>query len=365
MDPESVAAPAETSLRGATLTGVRWVASGSLLQQIAQFIVGIVLMRLLTPTDFGLLGMIVVFTGFILLFGELGLSTALIQSSEVTDDQLSTVFWLSLVLGCVAGAVAFLAAGSVAAFYDEPRLTLLMQLASIALLMSPLSAVPRALLSRQLRFKALAVVETTAMLLAGAVAITMAFHGFGVSSLVAQMIGFSLLHTLFCWIAIDWRPTRKVRFAAVRNLSEYGLNLVGATVLNYLVRNLDDLLIGKFVGSAGLGIYTRAYGLMLMPLSQVTRVVGRVLFPALSRVQHDVDLFKSVYLRTVSLIALVTIPIGVGLFVTAKPMILTLFGAQWLPVVPILQILCFVAVKQPISSTTGWIFEAKGRLTCC
>lgn len=152
-----------------------------------------------------------------------------------------------------------------------------------------------------------------------------------------------------------------IRKQAVNELWGFSSNLLGAQLLNYGVRNFDYLLIGRFVGSEGLGIYTRAYTTMLLPINQITAVVGRVMFPALSRIQSDLQKVKDVYLYANRIIALVTIPLMVGLIVVARPFVLTLFGPKWEAVIPILQILCLIGIKQPIGSTVGWIYQSQGR----
>ena len=361
MESEPLTSTTRQALRAATLSGVRWVGAGGLFQQLTQLLVGVLLMRILPPADFGLLGMVLVFAGFILLFGDLGLGQALIQRETISREQVSTVFWLSLIMGAGAGALTFISAGPIAAFYDEPRLVAITRLSALPVLLSSLQIVPKAMLAREMRFRSLMIAETSAIAVSGAIAVVMAAYGFGVFSLLAQMIAAPALNVLFCWAVLGWRPLFSMSLSSVRDLMSFGLNLVGSTVFNYVVRNTDNLLIGRFLGAAELGIYTRAYGLMLLPLNQITSVLGRVFFPALSRLQSDVTAFRMAYLRVNRAIALLAVPAAVGLFVVAEPFMLVIFGETWAPAAPVLQVLCFVAVKQPMNSTTGWIFQARGR----
>jgi PST family polysaccharide transporter len=163
------------------------------------------------------------------------------------------------------------------------------------------------------------------------------------------------------WTISSWRPQFLFRKNAIQELLRFSGNLLGFNLVNYWTRSADDLLIGKFVGSAGLGIYTKAYGLMLLPVRQITSVISDVMFPALSRIQNDIDRVRRVYLRANRIIGFVTIPMMCGLMAVAHPFVLALFGPKWEAVVPVLQILCFVGVKQPVGSTTGWIYQSQGR----
>ena len=163
------------------------------------------------------------------------------------------------------------------------------------------------------------------------------------------------------WILAGWRPRGGPQTFAIADLWKFSTNLAVANLFNYGTRNLDNLLIGKYVGPAALGLYTRAYALMLIPITQITTVLGRVMFPALSRIQDDKALVKGVYLRVNRFIALLSVPIAVGLFFCAEPLILVLFGEQWVEAAPVLKILCFLSLQQPLNSTTGWIYQSQGR----
>lgn len=356
--PEPAPAP---GLRRRTLTGIGWTTGSRVLRRVFHFGVTAVLAHLLTPTEFGLVAMVVVFTNFVGLFTEAGFRNALVQRPEVTGDHLSSVFWLNLAVGFGLFALAVAAGPWVADFYGEPVLAPLTALIGVNFLIGAFPVVHLALVQREMDFRALGIVEIVATVVAGGLAIGMALAGFGVWSLAAQLVAYTFVHAGGLWVVGDWRPSLRFVPAAVRDLLSYSANLLGFNVFNYWVRTADDLLVGKFVGSAGLGIYTRAYAAMLLPTGEISGIVGQVMFPALSRIQDDVDRVKAVYLRASRVIGLLTIPAVCGLFVVARPFVLAVFGPGWEPVVPVLQVLCLVGVKQPVGSTVGWLYQSQGR----
>ena len=321
----------------------------------------VVLARLLTPRDFGLAGMIVVFTGFAALFSEAGFGAALIQMKEIEERHLSSVFWLNIAMGAFLMSIALLGAPAVADFFDEPLLQPLMYVMALNLMIAPFGLVPAALLRRSMDFKLMTIVEIAAMAVSGGVAIVLALTGFGVWTLVWRGLLSSACGVLGLWMASDWKPQLLFQRKAVRELLNFSGNLLGFNTFNYWVRNADNLLIGKMVGSAGLGIYTRAYGTMLLPIRQITSVIGKVMFPALSRIQGDTERVKRAYLRATRAIGLITIPMMVGLFVLADSFVLATFGPKWAAVIPVLRVLSLVGIVQPIGSTVGWLYLSQGR----
>lgn len=356
--PEPEPAP---GLRRRTLTGIGWTTGSRVLRRAFHFGITAVLAHLLTPTEFGLVAMVTVFTNFVGLFTEAGFRNALVQRPEVTEDHLSSVFWLNLAVGVALAALAVAAGPWVAGFYGEPVLAPLTALIGVNFLIGAFPVVHLARVQRAMDFRALGIVEIVATVLGGGLAIGMALAGFGVWSLAAQLVAYTFVHAGGLWIVGDWRPGLRFVPEAVRDLLSYSANLLGFNVFNYWVRAADDLLVGKVVGSAGLGIYTRAYAAMLLPTGEIAGIVGQVMFPALSRIQDDVERVKAVYLQASRVIGLLTIPAMCGLFVVAGPFVLSVFGPGWEPVVPVLQVLCLVGVKQPVGSTVGWLYQSQGR----
>jgi hypothetical protein len=219
-------------LKQKTVSGLGWSMAGSIGKQGLQFAISIVLARLLTPEDFGLIGMIVVFIGIANLFSDLGLGSALIQMKSLEEKHLSSVYWLNLGVGFLLTVMFMIIAPLIANFYDEPQLESMVRYISVVFFIGAMSIVQKNLFFRSMRFKMLSVVEILAILIAGIIAISLAFSGFGVWSLVAQLVSFTALTTAFLWILSNWRPRFLIELQAIRELWPFSSNLLGAQILN-------------------------------------------------------------------------------------------------------------------------------------
>lgn len=340
---------------------VAWVSGAKVVAQIVGIGVSMVIARLLSPSDFGLMTMIAAFTGFVALFGELGLGAALVQRGDIGEEQVSTVFWINILTGVALGGLVAGASPFIARFYNEPQLYPLTLAISVNFLIAPLNMVHNAMLTREMRFSSLVLVETSAMLAGSVAVVTFALLGFGVWSLVFQGMCSTVVATCILWSISKWRPRRALKWGAVQDLIRFSAPLLGFSSINYWARKADDMLIGKRMGAAAVGMYDRAYGTMMMPLNEVSGALGRVMFPALSRMKDDKARVKAYYLRTVSIIAVITFPMMLFLFVLADPIVYVLYGPKWAPSVGVLKILSFVAMFQSIGTTVGWIYQSQGR----
>lgn len=349
------------NLREKTIAGVGWSTGARLIEQGIRFGVSIVLMRLLLPEDYGLVGMAMVFIGFAALFKEFGLSSALVQREEITDLQTSSVFWLNVTVGCGLAVLFYALAPLVASFYGESELESITQVLAVTYVVGAVSTVPQALLQREMAFDRLAKIQIPSVIVAGLLAIGMAFSGWGVWSLVAESLLLTGVGSLLVWWYVSWRPELVFSLTAIRDLISYGAGLTGFKFVNYWARKGDDLLIGRFIGSAELGIYTRAYSLMLLPITQIISMVSRVMFSALSTIQDDEERVRRAYLRVMRLLSFIIFPMMLGLYVVAESFVVTLFGQKWIEVTAIIQILCFVGLIQSLLNPTGWIYTSQGR----
>ena len=336
----------------------------SVIAQAAKALLGfggtIVLARLLTPADFGLVAMVVAVTGFLSLFREMGLSTATVQAKTITDAQVSSLFWLNTLVGILLTLLIVAVAQPIAWFYDRP------QLASIALVLAPgalLSAASsqhRALLRRRMRFTALAVIDVASYALALAVGIIMAARGAGYYALAVMPVLTDAGLAIGAWTACRWTPRRHVAIDEVRPLLATGRDLVGFDVVNYWARNLDNLLIGRFWGAAALGGYSRAYQIMMLPITLVSTPIGMVATSALSRID-DPAMYRATANSLVQKIALFTLPFAVVMIGAADWVVAVLLGSQWAAAAPILRVLGVAAVTQPVGHTAGWLLITQGR----
>lgn len=349
------------SLRESAASGVKWSTTSQAGRQVMQLATTVMLARLLSPSDFGLMSMAVVVIGFVNLFKDLGTASAVVQRRDPTEGFLSSVFWVNVVFGFLAMAVLFAGAPILASFYREPRLVPILEVLSLTFVISGLSILQQAIFERNLAFRALAKVEISAIVSGSIVGIALALLGAGVWSLVGQALAIATVTTALLWASSAWRPKAIFRWREIRSVSGYSLNFAGFNVLNYVMRNADYLLIGRFLGAQDLGYYTLAYRLLLYPVQNISWVISRVMFPVLSQIQDDNVRIGRVYLRVCGIVAMIAFPIMFGLWALAEPLILTVFGSRWTPVVLLLMILAPVGLIQSIATTVGVIYQVKGR----
>jgi O-antigen/teichoic acid export membrane protein len=351
--------PPTGGMSGTVANGASWSAIGRLGIQAIQFVAGLALSRLLTPADFGLLASVYVITTFSQLFFELGLTAALVEIRDRRPEDESTVFWINA-LGGVVFALLITAAGPlIADLFNQPRLTELAPLVALPFMLS-INVVQTARLQRSLRFKLIITVEVATSLIGTAVMVAAAFAGFGVYALTFGPIVQALSMSVIMFVVLPWKPTGFISTSSVRRLSRFSGGQLGTNVLNYWGRNADNLLIGKYLGSADLGYYNRGYNLMLLPVQQVTQVFGRVLFPALSAISSDHERVARGYRRTLRLINVASIPVLLGLAAVAPGLVPLLWGHQWTSTVILLQILCFAGIPQCVAGSVGWLFQSQG-----
>jgi O-antigen/teichoic acid export membrane protein len=349
------------NLRKQTLSGLGWSAASQILGQVLQFVTTAILSRILSPREYGLLGMVVVFTGFAATFSDLSLGASIIQKRDVSERHLNSVFWLNVLIGGLLTLVFVLAAPLIARFYGEPSLRLLTMVVAINFVLNSVNIVQSALLEKALNFRAKFWINIVAITISAAVALTMVFTGAGIWSLVAQSLVTTVVITGVMWCLSPWRPNLSFDLSAIRELMRFSNHLVGFSIINYWSRNFDKLVIGRVLGSAALGVYGLASRLMQLPLTNVTNVTHSVMFPALSAMQSNVESTRRVYLRANRMIALLTFPMMIGLSALAEPTILAVYGNKWRDAVGIVQILCFAGMSQSVYNTASWIFFSSGK----
>ncbi len=349
------------SLKHQVLTGVVWNTVARIGQQAVQFALSVILARLLLPDDFGSIGMILVFTSFVGMFADAGFGAAVIQHSHISDRHLQSVFWFNIASGLLLSAVMFVSAPFLAGFYQEPVLLSLTRGLSPVFVVISVGLVPTALMQRRLQFQTVARISLVATLASGTVAVAMAFLGAGVWSLAAQYLASHLVIAMLSLVLSGWYPRRTFSWASLKELLGFTSNLLGFNFVNYWARNADNMLVGKFIGAAALGFYSRAYGLMLMPITQIISVVSNVMFAALSTIKEDQVRVKNIFLRALGVISLLVFPLMTGLLVVAQPFVLVIFGEKWSGMVPTLRILALVGCIQSLVNPTGWLYLSQGR----
>jgi PST family polysaccharide transporter len=305
--------------------------------------------------------MVATITGLVGSFGDLGLSSATIQRAEVTHKQVSTLFWINVGVSLLIALVIAALAPGIAWFYHEPRLTAITLASAGAMVFGGLTAQHYALLTRQMRFGSMALVQTLPQLAGAIVGIALALAGWGYWSLVIMGIVGAVSTALVAWIAAGWRPGLPSRNSGVRSMLAFGGHLTGFNLLNYLTRNSDNILIGRFLGAAPLGIYAKAYGLLMFPVQQINAPVNGVVLPALSRLQDQPDQYRRYFLRAVEVLAFIGMPIIIFAFADARALVLTVLGPKWLGAVGIFRLLAPAALVGTVNLAPVWIFTSLGR----
>ncbi|HUQ31818.1 MAG TPA: lipopolysaccharide biosynthesis protein [Pyrinomonadaceae bacterium] len=328
---------------------------------VITMISAVVLARLLTPQDYGLIAMVAVFTNFTYLFRNLGLSAATMQRAEINHEQISTLFWVNVALSLVTMLVTAACAPLIAAFYHEPRLTWVTLGIVVGFIFGGLTVQHEALLKRQMRFAAIGTIDVVSMLVGLLVSVTLAWYGAGYWALVGGQLAIGASYAAGVWIVCDWRPSLPSKNSGVRSMLAFGSNLTGYNFLNYFSRNTDNLLIGRLWGSQQLGLYSRAYQLLLLPLDQVCSPLDGVAVTALSKLTDTPERYSRAYLRILEKLAMVTMP-GVALMVaTSDWLVHVMLGPKWVETGRIFAVLGVVGMLEPISLSIGWLLISQGR----
>jgi O-antigen/teichoic acid export membrane protein len=319
-----------------------------------------ILARLLEPKDFGLIGMATAFTGVLFLFRDFGLSTATIQRSTVSEQQSSTLFWVNSLLGALLALTTALFAPLVANFYHEPRLLWVTRLVATGFLFNGAGVQHSALLQREMRFTALALIEISSLIASTAVAICAALAGYGYWALVAMTVSHPLSSTIGLWLATSWVPGLPRRGIGLRSIMHFGGTVTLTSLILYLAFNLDKVLLGRFWGSEAIGIYGRAYQLIRIPTDNLNTTVGEVAFSALSRVQGDFGRLRRYFLMGYSLVLALTLPITVACGLFPHDIVEVLLGPKWKAAAPIFRLLAPTILVFAISNPLGWLLTSLG-----
>lgn len=345
---------------GSAKSGFIWSLLSQLIKTGSQTLSLIILARLLPASDFGLIAMASVITGFTFLFRDFGTVAAVIRSPNLTPRLLNSVFWFNIAVGLGLAAILIMLSPLVAWFFSEPRLRNVIWCLALVFPLGAPSLVHQALLERASNFKPVALIESLAALLGLCSAVWFAWSGWGVYSLVIQMIILATVTTVGLWLFSPWQPRKICSLTEIKGIWGFSANLVGVNTLNYFVRNVDNILVGRFLGASDLGYYSMAYRLLLWPLQNISSVIGRALFPVFSRMQADRGKLGTAYLRITAAITLVSAPLMCGLFVLREPFIVTLLGSEWLTVADLLKWLAPVGLYQAIFTTVGILYLTTG-----
>jgi len=354
------ATPAD--LREASVQGGAITMAAQALRFFMQMGCTMVMARLLSPRDFGLVAMATSFTGFLATFKDMGLSTATVQSRRITHPQLSSLFWINACIGLLLAALTGAVGPLLAWFYGRPQLIAISLVLGSVFLFNGLTIQGEALLKRRMRFGTLAALDLAALGAGILVAVLSAWLGIGFWALVIFSLVPAVCLACGTTIAARWRPSLPTRRSEIRHLLRFGGRMTGFNIVNYFARNLDNVLIGKFCGAHALGLYSRAYSLLMLPVLRINAPATSVALPVLSRLQDDAEKYASYYYRGLSFLVFFSMPAVAFLFLCADQVILVVLGEQWMDSVKIFRALGPAALVGTFNVASGWAYVSLGHV---
>lgn len=326
-----------------------------------QLICSVILARLLSPDEFGLVAMVTAITGFLIIFTDFGLTDATIQKTDINHKQISTIFWINVIGSGAVVLVIIALSPLVAWFYDEPRLKMITVIWSSSLFFAALSTQHIALLKRRMLFLKISIIEMIGVILSNVAAIILAMYGWSYWALVGRIVMLSIFVTLGAWLLCGWQPRLPAVRSGIRSMLEFGKNTSGFFIVNYFSRNLDKILIGWRFNAKELGFYHYAFYLFLLPTTQLTTSLRNVAVATLSRLRNDPEKYHYYYLNAIIILSFIGMPVSAFFVIISNDLILFLLGPQWAKTAEIFSILGAGAGVQIIYSTHYWIHTSLGR----
>lgn len=356
-----VSEPSHPDMRGRVVRGLVWVGASQVGLQLTRAAVAIVVARLLTPQEYGLAALALVFSSLVLVFSDLALGAALIQRPRLSAMDRDTAFWVTLASGALFTVLGVALSGPVAALYGQPEARPLLVVLSATFLVSALGATQQSLMLRDMDFRRVELLPMGGALAGGAGAVLVAALGGGAWAIIVQQVAATGVTTLLVWWRSAWRPRARFSGASLRDLGGFSAYMLGHRMLFYLQTNADRFLIGRFLGAGALGVYAVGYNTMLVPASKLGGPLQRVMSPAFSRIQDEPERIAAAWARVTRMMAAVSVPALAGLIVVAPDFVPVVLGGQWTAAVPVVQILAWVGIVQALQTLNNDILMARDR----
>lgn len=350
-----------SEIKKKTKNAVYWDFFSKFSTQGMQFLFSIILARILSPTEYGIIALPMVFLAVAQCFVNSGFSAALIRKSEITEKDLSTAFYFSVLVGIVCYIILYLLSPYIALFYNEPILCDLLKVTALSTILVPLQSVQYALLNRKLDYKTPAIIAFWSNLITGLVGIFLAYDGYGVWALVFQGISGNVFSLIAIWTVFKWRPRFIWSWDSFHYLFGFGSKILASGVIDALHDNIYPIVIGKYYSAKDLGLYNRALGYAKLPFTQINGMLDSISYPVLSRLQGDPNQLSSVFLRFLRINIFILCPVMLGLASLAYPLIIVMITEKWVMCVPFLQILCLPVIFWPIQTLNFTILKVLGR----
>ena len=349
------------SLKKQAIKGTIWAYIQQFSTQIFTFIITIILARLISPEEFGLIGMITIFIALGTAFFDGGLINSLIVNDAIDEQDYSTVFFFNIFIAITIFFVLFFTSPYIAAFYDKPILTSLIRVYSLVFIFNSLGTIQNVILTKEMNFKKITFINLPALIISSILSIIMAYKGFGVWSLVFSYVLNSFFSSLFLWIIVKWKPMFIFNLVAFKIHFNFGYKLMLSNVLDIVYRNSYNVIIGKYFSAFQVGLYTNANSLIMLPIGNISGAINRVALPMFSVIKDDNKKLKEAYKRIIELVFFIVLPIMMLIFVLAEEIILFFFTEKWLNMTEILRILSLSAIFYPIHYYNLLILQIKGK----
>ncbi|RLQ20767.1 lipopolysaccharide biosynthesis protein [Seongchinamella sediminis] len=339
--------------------GVRWVVMGKVANHLLQFVLSIILARLLMPSDFGLLVTVQIFTGVAGFIAGGGMGQAIVQSRDLEPRDTHVVFTAQLIICCIIYAIFFMTSPVIAVWFSEPLYEDLMRVSALTFLIRPFSNLPHSLLHRDMRYRSQAFIGLGVLFTTGTVSISLALLGLGVWSLALGGIAGGIINAILAILCSGWRPNFVVDLTVLKQYANYGIKVSLNDIVIYLRNQSSNFTVSRFIGTEAVGLFNKASSLNDMPLGLLSGSAYKVVFRALSAVQDNRDQSKYIYLRTLTLVSTYTLPFYTGLWWIADSFVVNAYGQHWADAAPILKILVLTAVLKIINNQSGAVLAAR------
>ena len=349
------------SLRDKAASGSIWKAIERLVSQVVHFGLGIVLARLLSPSDYGIIGMLAIFIALANTLQDSGFGTALIQKKNRSQEDFSTAFYFNIISSVVVYLLLFFFAPLIADFYKQPILKDVTRVLAISIILNGLIGVQMAWFNIKFKFRFISIVSIIGQIVTGIVGVVLAYNGFGVWALVYQSLAGFVITAVAVWIFSEWRPSFTFSIKSFKSLFAFGGNMLGVGLINVVYNNLYTIVIGKVFSPTLVGMFNRAFSYAQLPASFVMDMAIKVNFPILASIQDDDERLLRAYKKLLRVPFFILYPILVGVIVMAKPLIVVMIGEKWLPCVPMLQLLCVGSMFVPLNAINMNLLYVKGR----
>lgn len=343
------------------LKAIAWQSGAKIITQVFSVVVTIFLARELQPTDFGLVGMALIFTGFLDLIGEFGIGSSIIHKKSFSKEELDAIFWVTLIAGLSMFFVGALSAPLVGDFYRNDEVPVIIKTLSLGFIINSLRVVPYSILTKELKFDKRSKAEITSSLVGGGVAFGMAFTGFGVWALVLNSLAQGVCLTLMIFWYAQWRPSLPADVRNIKSVIDFGMKVMVARVLWYAQSNADFLIVGRVLGEKLLGYYSMAFRLATLPTEKISAVINQVMFPTFSIIQDDRERVRIYFLKTTKYVAILTFPVLTAMFIMAEEIVTLLLTDKWLPIIFPLKALLIVGAIKSVDVIIPQVLMAKGK----